>query len=123
MYTIEDRRIVFIGGASHTFNDIIAEVVPFDEILVVRLENQGWKRSNENVFGLDYKGRVIWKIETRVHAFPESHYINLYRRNELVDAYNWDGTILSLAPKTGEIMMESLIYSSTKRQIQKHQII
>ena len=74
----------------------------------MRLENQGWKRSNENVFGIDYKGRVLWQIAERAHAFTESHYVNIYRRNELVEAYNWDGTILCLDPKTGEVLSESL---------------
>jgi hypothetical protein len=46
MYSIEDRSIVFTNGLRRTFNDFIAEALPFDDVIVIRLENQGWKRSN-----------------------------------------------------------------------------
>jgi hypothetical protein len=59
----------------------------------------------------------------RVHAFAESHYVNIYRKNDLVEAYNWDGTILSLDPRTGEAMSEAMVYSPTKRPPRKRQFI
>src|SRR5258708_7056054 len=122
MYTIEDRSIMFSGGASHTFDDIIAEVIEFEDVIVVRLENQGWKRCNENIYGLDLKAQVLWQIEERVHSFAESHYVNIYRKIDMVDAYNWDGTILTLYPKTGEVMSQASIQSPTKRKASKRQL-
>jgi hypothetical protein len=115
MYTIEECAIVFGVTQRYTFDDYIAEAIPFDDAIVVRLENQGWKRTNENVLAIDYNGRLLWRIKARVHAFAESHYVNIYRRNENVDIYNWDGTILTIFPKTGEIMSESMVYSAERR--------
>jgi hypothetical protein len=123
MYSIEDRSIVFTNGLRHTFNDFIAEALPFDDVIVVRLENQGWKRTNENIFAINYKGLLVWQIKERMHAFADSHYVNIYRKNDMVEAYNWDGTIVSLNPKTGFAMGESFVYSSSTRETRKREFI
>src|SRR5690349_20602465 len=116
MYHIEDRAIVFQGGTRFTFDDFMAETLPFDDAIIVRLENQGWKRTNENVVALDYKGRLLWRIAPRQHAFSESHYVSIFRKHENVDVYNWDGTILTLEPKAGELLAVAAVSSPSKRQ-------
>ena len=121
MYQIEDRSIVFHGGTRYTFDDFIAEAMPFDDAIVVRLENQGWKRTNENVLALDYGGRILWRIAPRQHAFGDSHYVNIYRKNEMVDVYNWDGTILTLHPKTGELISEGMAHGASHRSASPRQ--
>lgn len=109
MFQIEDKSIVFNANTRYTFDDYIAEAIPFDDAVIVRLENQGWKRVNENVCAVDYKGRLLWRIAQRAHAFGESPYVGIYPHNNYVDVYNWDGTILTLDPKTGELMGESMV--------------
>jgi len=123
MHYIEDQAIVFTGGVRCSFDDIIAETIPMDDCIIVRLENQGWKRTNENVVAVDYKGKILWRIPKRIHGSSESHYVNIYRRSDTIDAYNWDGSILTLDPKNGEILAESMVYTASKRQFQKRQFI
>ena len=123
MFSIEDRAIIFGNGLRHTFDDVIAEALPFNDVIVVRLENQGWKRTNENVLAIDYKGRLVWRIKPRMYAFAESHYVNIYNRNDTVEAYNWDGTILSLNLKTGDVVGEATVYSPGSRVPRKRQFI
>lgn len=123
MFRIEDKSIVYNASLRYTFDDYIAEALPFDDAIVVRLENQGWKRINENVCAVDYQGRLLWRIPKRIHAYGDSPYVNLYRRNEMVDVYNWDGTILTFHPKTGELMSESMVQVSTRHTASKRSFI
>lgn len=116
MFIIEDQSLMLSGGRRVTFPDFIAEAVAFDDEIVVRLENHGWKRTNENIFGVDLGGRVIWQIKPRFYAYGDSPYTNIHRNGEYVDCYNWDGTIASLDPRTGQLMREGMVGAPSTRQ-------
>ena len=123
MFQIEDKAIVFNTNTRYTFDDYIAEAIPFDDAVVVRLENQGWKRVNENVYAVDYQGRLLWRIPERPLAYGDSPYVSIYRHNAYVDVYNWDGTILTFEPKTGELMAESMVQMPSRRVASKRRFI
>jgi hypothetical protein len=114
MFRIEEKTLVLANGRRFTCDDFIAEAIPFEETIIIRLENQGLKRSNENVIAIDYNGRFRWRIPLRPHNFSESPYVNIYRRSDFLDAYNWDGRVLTLDPRTGTTESEGWVGVATR---------
>ena len=50
---------------------------------------------NENVFGVDSTGRVIWQIQTVPHVRADSPYTNIEIHEANIVAYNFDGQALT----------------------------
>jgi len=122
MYKIEDNSIVFSNGRRVKFEDFIAEAVSFENTIVIRLENQGWKKTNENVLAVDYEGNVKWHIAKREYTYSHCPYVQISRRIDQLQAFGWDGRVLSLNPDTGKTFSEDWvsvgvdIYSPSVRQ-------
>jgi len=118
VYYIEGYSIVFANGQRHRFDDLISQVVEFQDALVLRLDTDSLRRTSQNVFAFDYLGKLLWQIPVRHHFNEHSPYVGLYAAGEMIDAYNWDGQILSLHPRLGTVMSEghvSVGSSSSRR--------
>ena len=76
------------------------------DILVVRLDVPPGARFNENVFGVDREGRILWQVPRRPYAYADSPYTGMEPKNDRVVLLNWDGLQLSVACRTGHVLAE-----------------
>ena len=106
MFQVEGHTLIFHGGHRRKFADVIAEAIDFDDLVVVRLGTEA-QRSNENVYGVDRQGNLLWQIPKRSHSSAHSPYVGIYRHGPHVEAFNWDGQNLIIHPRTGLVMSES----------------
>jgi len=110
-YHVEDYAVVFANGQRHHFHDLISQVVEFKDVLVLRLGADSLHRTNRNVFAFDYHGNLLWQIPERRHFNEHSPYVSLHVTGEMIDAYNWDGLILTLHPRKGTVVSEGNVSS------------
>jgi hypothetical protein len=104
-----DGSIIRARGKKHQFSDIIVETIDFDDVVVIRLAGDSSKRNNRNVYAVDLNAKVLWQIPERRHLQDHSPYVGLYRSGHLVEAFNWDGSLLKLDPKRGTVHNEGFI--------------
>lgn len=118
VYQIQDYTVVFANGHRHKFYDLISQTVEFTDALILRVGADSLHRTNQNVFAFDYQGNLLWQIPVRHHFNEHSPYVDVYRAGEMIDAYNWDGQILTLHPRSGIVVSEGFIsvgYSPSRR--------
>ena len=84
----------------------IAEVLEFQNIAIVMLAPKLKSAFNENVYGVDYKGNILWQIQQRKYVYEDSPYTGIIREGENVRLFNWDGAELIVDPSTGRILNE-----------------
>ena len=106
-FKIEGGKVVFDSGKVGSFNYDVAEAVGFDTVVVARLEIPVGVVLNENVYGLDYDGQMLWQVPTRKHVYTDSPYTKIARRGDAVLLVNWDGLELTLDPETGRVLGEN----------------
>lgn len=106
-FRIENGKVVFDSGRVGSFNYPVAEALGFDKAVVARLEPPAGVVLNENVYGLDYEGQMLWQVPVRRHVYADSPYTNIARRGDDVLLSNWDGLELTLDPETGRVLGES----------------
>jgi hypothetical protein len=109
MYEIEPRSLVFSGGKRCCFAGDIAGIISFDETIVVRLVDDPISVLN-NVFGVDYRGNLVWQIPHPVSFTLQRPYVTVTKNCGHVNALSWDGHIVTVHPKSGIILNED--YSS-----------
>ena len=109
MYCVDGQTIEFSNGKFYKFQNIVAEVLEFDDTLVVRLGSEPMQLVNENVFGFDMAGKMLWQIPKRVNITGTSPYVSVSRKNNIfVEACNWNGHAVVLHPTSGKIVSEGL---------------
>ena len=108
-YYIEGYTVVFDKCRRHKFDDLISQTVEFPDALILRLDTNSLRRTNQNVFAFYYKGKLLWQIPVRPHFNDYSPYVGIYASGEMIDAYNWDGQTLTLHHRLGTIISEGYI--------------
>jgi hypothetical protein len=108
MYSVEGMTLVFSSGRRHTFKNFIGEVLEFHDAIIVRLNDEPELASNENVYGFDYEGRLLWQIPHRPRPSGHSPYVSIARSTQFLDAYNWDGSYMTLHPHRGNVLHEDI---------------
>jgi outer membrane protein assembly factor BamB len=106
-FKVEDGKVVFDSGKVGSFNYEVAEALGFETAVVARLEVPVGVVLNENVYGLDYEGRMLWQVPVRKHVYTDSPYTKITRSGDAVVLSNWDGLELTLDPETGRVLGES----------------
>lgn len=91
-------------GAQVEFTWPIADVIQFDDVLVVRLEPSPGSCFNENVFGISKSGNVIWTIAPVKHVYEDSPYTGILKKGNFIKLFNWDGDELVVDPESGVIV-------------------
>ena len=86
----------------------IAQIIAFDESIVVRVEAPlGTKSQNENVFGISWDGEELWQVPHDTYVYEDSPFTNLSYEAGMVKLTNWDGTNLLLDPTSGKIISKN----------------
>jgi hypothetical protein len=80
------------------------EEIEFDRIKVVLSLPPVEVTFNENVFGLNSTGEIIWQIPKRKYAYENSPYMKIIREGKNVVALNWDGLDLVISVEDGKII-------------------
>lgn len=102
--SITDGQLI-IGDKQIEFPYPIAEMLEFSEIIVVRFEVPPKSGLNENVFGVNYDGEVVWQIPQQIHVREDSPYTSINRENyNEVGCYNWDATLYIVNSMTGKVV-------------------
>jgi hypothetical protein len=107
MYDIDQHTIYFSNGKKHKFAMEIAEVMDFEESIVIRLSGSDTAAS-ESIVSFDYNGKFLWKVPTPRTFIPYKPYVSLTRKGIYVEILNWDGHILILHAREGYIVDEGM---------------
>lgn len=84
----------------------ISDVVAFPEVLIVRYETPMGVIDNRNVFAVSPDGTIKWRVFECAHAFEDSPYTCIKRKEDLLYLGNWDGWDSYANPVTGEKIRE-----------------
>ena len=100
-----------MAGSRVDFKHPIAEVIAYDDLWVLRLKvpPKSTPPLNENIYGIDAEGHILWQIAPRPHVGDDSPYVQLEWAGKHVEAFNWDGLQLTLDPKTGAVISETFL--------------
>ncbi len=105
-FTIEAEKMMLSSGEIISFPYPVQKAIEFDHTIVVMLDAPPGTRYNENVFGIDRNGNVVWQIEKRPSPYPDTAYLNLNRAGDNAKLNNYDGSELIVEPHTGKILEE-----------------
>lgn len=103
LFVSSDRR----GEKQVDFAWPIAEVLNYDGVLVVRVDPDPGSKDNENIFGVDANGAILWKVPVRKYIYDDSPYTGIKKAGQNVELFNWDGTELLVNPSTGGVIQET----------------
>jgi hypothetical protein len=104
------NKIFLDGNLLVTFDYEIKEFIAFENVIVICL-NYYYAPFNENVFGINYIGEVLWQISKYTSVEDrKSSFVGLNRENEnSCWAVNWDGTSLLLDITTGKVLNDKWV--------------
>ena len=68
LYSIAGNEIHFRTGAVARFAFLVVDATQFGEVLVVLIWPPKGTIYNENVFGIDLHGNLLWQIEPRMRS-------------------------------------------------------
>lgn len=107
-FTAENGVLIRQDGAKIQFDFPVANITVANDITVVCLEIPPKTIMNQNVFGLDRDGAIMWQVPYNIKVASESKdspYIEVKSQDDgTVMAYNWSGHHARLNPKTGGII-------------------
>ena len=106
MYHVEQNVLVFTGNKRRVFKNFISEVLEFDEAIVILLGNEPSQCTNENVYAFDYAGNPLWQIPPRPRRMGHCPFVAITRNTMFLDAFNWDGSVMTIHPKQGFVIHE-----------------
>jgi hypothetical protein len=82
----------------------IVTVLEYDATLFVLLTPPIKSCINENVFGVDSNGKLLWTIAKIPHLYDDSPYTGIESTSDGVVAHNWDGKSVLLNPRDGNVV-------------------
>ena len=88
----------------------IIDAIRFNDFVVVLADPiEKLKPNNENVFGYNINGELLWQIED-LNLFHESHYYtSIYIQDQEFYLYNKCGVEVKINPTTGTVLSTELI--------------
>lgn|SRR5690554_5752998 len=99
-----------VNGKKISFNFDVVEYIELESVIVIRLKIPTNVIFNENVFGLNKDGKIIWQIEQKKFMYENSPYTNMKKINNYkVNLSNWDGTQILINPINGNILDEKWV--------------
>ncbi len=82
----------------------IGKVQEFENCIVVMIDPPQGAVFNENVFGVSYEGKILWQVKPLKYVYNDSPFTGMVREENFIKLFNWDGTDLTVNPRTGEII-------------------
>ena len=92
-----------------TFEYAVWKVAEFPDVIVVCLKVPHKKNYPDNVFAVDYSGRVLWQIRPLVSVTPNTMFTDVSRNGDVVEIYNIDGTLYDIEPHTGKVLRSTFV--------------
>lgn len=105
-HTIQGQTLIFDTGKSISFPFPVAEAVDYTSITVVRLAVPQGVAFNENVFGVDPQGAIVWQVPKKTYVYADSPYTGMRRQGDNAILFNWDGLQLTVDAASGKILAE-----------------
>jgi len=104
-YSIKEKDLFFEGKIIQSFITKITHLLVFSDLAIVILDYYSYNQDNENVFGVNNEGEIIWQIEGYPHVYEHSPFVDISQNaDKLVTAFNWDGSRIIINPMTGRIV-------------------
>ncbi len=103
-FAIERERILFDNGKEIAFAQTITKALDFGNAIVIMLDVPQGTIFNENVYGIDRDGNILWQVSKEKYVYEDSPYTDIQLAGNAVVLYNWDGLRLSVEPATGRIL-------------------
>jgi hypothetical protein len=76
----------------------IVKVLAVGTMLIVRILPQSGANENENVFGVNKNGKIVWTVPKRKYIYEDSPFTGMIEEGCSVKLLNWDGTELLIDP-------------------------
>ncbi len=106
-FDIETDKLILDNGSTITFKYPIKKVLDASSALIVMLRPPIGVIFNENVYGVDYNGKILWQIPPQQHLDLESPYTDMSLIPDgHIGLYNWDAGFYIIEPLTGKIIAE-----------------
>jgi hypothetical protein len=105
-HTIQGDTIVFDTGKAISFPFPVVQAVDYPSLTVVRLDTPPGSAFNENVFGVNDQGAVLWQVPKRKHVYADSPYTGMQRQGDNAVLSNWDGLEVTVEAATGAVIRE-----------------
>lgn len=111
-YSFKNEYLIKNDKKYYRFDWPIKSIIYFNEhdVVIVLLDRECYRKNNRNIFCIDGESKLIWQIpdiELVTINSEISPYTKIVKVDNLVKAFNWDGTILKLDPISGEIVDNS----------------
>ncbi len=104
---VNGNKLGFSTGETLTFDLPISESLTIGDVTVIRLRVPADVIYNENVFGISLpEKKVLWQVPLRQHVYEFSPYLSISARGKHIALANWDGTLLTLDPSSGDVIDE-----------------
>ena len=100
------EKLFYKGDMIYSFDWPIEEVVGVKNLIIVLLSSDCYKKDNENVFCLDFKGNLLWQIPKMKDTTEERNpYVGLIKEDERsIWATNWSGNAYLLDLESGKVL-------------------
>ena len=114
---------MLINGQQLEFPNPIKEAIAIGAVLVV-LTYRSPDKTNENVWGVNAQGRILWQVpqvnevefEVQAYAGIEQPYTGIHRVDDhTVRLFNWDGGAYDLDVRTGRFTKNIIAFRKGKR--------
>jgi len=104
-YSISGSKIIFEAGRIAEFDFLIKKAMTFNHYIIVLLDIPSRSSYNQNVFAINYKGRILWQIDgLEIHSLtPCCPFISIEIRNRELVCLNACGFRFTVNPATGKV--------------------
>ncbi len=108
VYSIKANEIHFNTGNVARFAFPVVDAIQFGEVLAVLIRPPNGTIYNENVFGVDLFGNILWQIEPQYPDNVDAAYCGLHSEEGYAVVGNIKDLSLYLDPPTGKIVNRRL---------------
>ena len=106
-YTLDKNKLLLTNGYNCVFDYPISKALLVKDSCIVVLNIPPKVQENQNVFGVNMKGEIVWKIG-KIHHFYEGSdcpFVDvILNKDGKVVLFNWCDTAVIIDPITGIVL-------------------